>query len=259
MFDHQSILVGDCLDCLQGITAGSIDVVVTSPPYNIGIAYGSYDDCKPRDQYLLWLDAVAVALLRVMRPDASLFLNVGSTNIDPWLAFDVANVFRTRFMLQNNIVWVKSISIGDETVGHYKPINSKRFLNHTHESIFHFTKTGTVPIDRLAVGVPFVDKSNILRRGHAQDKRCAGDIWYIPYVTVQSKAQKFDHPSGFPVELAKRCIKLHGGGTVLDPFLGTGSTLLAALELGYSGFGIELDPQYAATALSRLQASQANL
>ena len=231
-----------------------MDVVVTSPPYNIGIAYRSYDDNRPREGYLLWLRDVGVQLLRVMKRDASLFLNVGSTNIDPWLESDVANVFRKLFVLQNHMTWVKSISIGDDTVGHFKPITSKRFLNQNHEAIYHFTKTGDVAIDRLAIGVPFKDKSNIERRGHAQDKRCAGNVWYLPYDTVQTKDQKYNHPAGFPLALPSRCIALHGvtDAMVLDPFLGAGTTLVAADRLGHRGIGMELDPVYAQSAFDRL-------
>jgi site-specific DNA-methyltransferase (adenine-specific) len=132
-------------------------------------------------------------------------------------------------------------------------------LNNNHESIFHFTNTGKVPLDRLAIGVPFKDKSNIARWGHARDRRCVGNVWFIPYKTVRSKAQKFDHPAGFPVELPTRCIKLHGGKniTVLDPFAGTGSTLVAAEKLKCRGIGIEIDGDYSATAVERLRRVQA--
>jgi site-specific DNA-methyltransferase (adenine-specific) len=167
----------------------------------------------------------------------------------------VASAFRETFVLQNHIIWVKSISIGDDTVGHFKPITSRRYLNQNHEAIFHFTKTGSVEIDRLAIGVPFKDKSNIARWGHARDKRCGGNVWFIPYKTVQSKAQKHHHPAGFPVELPERCIKLHGrtNAAVLDPFLGAGSTLVAAQNLGCSGIGLELDSAYAEAAVARLK------
>ncbi|MBY6243363.1 MULTISPECIES: site-specific DNA-methyltransferase [unclassified Methylosinus] len=257
MVGRQEIVLGDCEDELARMEAGSTDVVVTSPPYNIGVAYRSYDDKRPREEYLEWLRRIAAAIERVMKDDGSFFLNVGSTNADPWLAMDVANVFREAFTLQNNFTWVKSISIGDDSVGHFKPIAGQRFLNNNHESIFHFTKTGSVRLDRLAVGVPFKDKSNIARWGHDRDKRCAGNVWFIPYKTVRSKAQKFDHPAGFPVELPERCIRLHGktAATVLDPFLGAGSTLVAAERLGCAGVGIEIDPQYAGTAMERLRAS----
>jgi len=253
---RQSVLLGDCLAELRSLAPDSIDVIVTSPPYNIGVAYRSYDDRRPQDQYLSWLGEVATELERVLRPDGSFFLNVGSTNAEPWLAIDVACEMRRRFTLQNHIVWVKSLSIGEDTVGHFKPISSERFVNNNHEAILHFTKNGSVKLDRLAVGVPFKDKSNIARWGHRRDRRCAGNVWLIPYRTVRSKAQKFDHPAGFPIELPERCIRLHGhrdGLTVLDPFLGAGSTLVASARLNCEGIGIEIDPDYRDAALARLQ------
>jgi site-specific DNA-methyltransferase (adenine-specific) len=252
---HQEVIVGDCLQVMSGMAESSVDVVVTSPPYNIGVDYKSYSDTLPRATYLDWLRTVSKALHRLMRPDASLFLNVGATNTDPWLDTDVAACFRDDFVLQNKIIWVKSISVGDDTVGHFKPITSGRFLNNNHESIFHFTKTGARQIDRLAVGVPFKDKTNIARWGHARDRRCAGNTWFIPYETVRSKAQKFDHPAGFPVGLPERCIKLHGqtDAVVFDPFVGAGSTVVAARNLGMNAIGIEIDPDYAAIAQQRLE------
>jgi site-specific DNA-methyltransferase (adenine-specific) len=252
---RQTVHLADCLAALRTLPDACVDVVVTSPPYNIGIAYRSYDDRRPRESYLAWITGIGVELSRVMNDGASFFLNVGSTSTDPWLAMDVAGALRSTFVLQNHITWAKSLSIGDDTFGHFKPITSRRYLNHNHEAIFHLTKTGGVAVDRLAVGVPFKDKSNIGRWGHARDRRCAGNVWHIPYKTVRSKAQKFDHPAGFPVELPERCIRLHGveGAVVLDPFLGAGSTLVAAQRLGCTGIGIELDPHYAAIAVERLR------
>lgn len=252
---RQTILHGDCLHHLRATPADSIDVVVTSPPYNIGVAYRSYRDRRPRASYLAWLAEIGRELHRVMRAQASFFLNVGSTGADPWIAQDVAAAFRDIFVLQNHIVWVKSVSIGDDTVGHFKPISSRRYLNQNHEAIFHFTRSGAVPLDRVAVGVPFKDKSNIARWGHKADRRCAGNVWFLPYDTVKSRAQKFDHPAGFPVSLPERCIRLHGqeAATVLDPFLGAGTTLVAAQRLGCDGIGIELDRAYARTAAERVR------
>jgi site-specific DNA-methyltransferase (adenine-specific) len=234
----------------------SVDVVVTSPPYNIGVQYSTYDDRKPRATYLAWLSDIGRLLHQVLRPGGSFFLNVGSTSSDPWVAIDVAGSFRDIFVLQNHITWVKSVSIGDDTVGHFKPITSHRYLNNNHEALLHFTKSGNVKLDRLAVGVPFKDKTNIARWGHKRDRRCAGNVWFIPYQTVKPKAQKFDHPAGFPVELPLRCLRLHGGKglSVLDPFAGAGTTLVAAQQLGHAGIGIEIDREYAARAVTRLAA-----
>jgi site-specific DNA-methyltransferase (adenine-specific) len=250
-----TILTGDCLTHLPSIPDNTVDVIITSPPYNIGINYKTYNDQKPRDVYLNWLKTIGVELFRVLKNDGSFFLNVGSTNVDPWISMDVSNIFRDIFVLQNHITWVKSISIGDDTVGHFKPINSKRFLNQNHESIFHFSKTGNTILDRLAIGVSYKDKTNIKRRGHKQDKRCAGNNWFIPYETVQNKNEKYNHPAGFPLELPMRCLKLHGKSdlVVLDPFMGTGTTIVAAHKLGHIGIGIELDADYVNTCIARLR------
>lgn len=256
LFDRQTLLVGDCLTHLAALATASVDVIVTSPPYNLGAAYHLYRDNLPRAAYLAWLRQVGTHLARVLKPDGACFLNAGSSNVDPWLVADIGAVFRDLLTLQNHIIWVKSIAIESITSGHFKPITSKRFLNHNHETIYHFSHTGRVPVDRLAIGEPYMDKGNIKRRNHAQDRRCAGNIWFMPYRTVQSKADKYHHPAGFPIELPLRCLRLHGvaDALVLDPFMGTGTTLVAAHRLGHRGIGIELDPVYAQTALHRLSA-----
>ena len=142
----------DCIDWMNGQKEKSIDCIITSPPYNLDIKYGKYQDDLPRESYLKWLHDIAVAMKRVLTDNGQLFLNVGYSNIDPWVAMDVAQVFRNVFVLQNNFTWVKHIAVNDQGYGQYKPILSDRFSSATTESIFHFTKEGNVKIDRLAIG-----------------------------------------------------------------------------------------------------------
>ena len=255
LMNNYEIIISDCLQHMKTMESSSIDVVCTSPPYNIGINYNSYKDEKPRDSYFSWMKDIGIEIKRLLKPTGSFFLNIGSTNIDAWFETDVALIMRDLFVLQNKIMWVKSISIKGNTFGHFKPISSKRFLNNNYETLFHFTKDGNTVIDRLAVGVEFKDKSNIARRKHTQDKRCDGNVKFIPYETVQTKGQKFNHPAIYPVELPEYCIKLHGGnhGIVLDPFVGSGSTLVAAKKLGWYGIGVEIDDLYANIAKQRLE------
>ena len=120
--------------------------------------------------------------------------------------------------------------------------------------MFHLTLDGAVKLDRLAIGVPFKDKSNIARRGHAGDVRCRGNTWFIPSRTVQTKAANFNHPGTCPVDLPRWCIRLHGrpGARVLDPFIGTGTTALAAALEGAEATGIEMDGEYLAIAAERV-------
>lgn len=257
----------DCLKGLKKIEDSSVDVIVTSPPYNIGIKYNVYDDTITREKYLDWIDEIAISCKQVLTDEGSFFLNIGGTSTDPWIPFDVAQRFREHFVLQNMIHWIKSIAIpkacmgnyqhikGDIAVGHYKPISSKRFHNQCQEFIFHFTKKGDVKLDKISIGVPYQDKSNILRwkSTNGGDLRDRGNTWFIPYETIKESRP---HPSTFPVELPIMCIKDHDGITedtlVLDPFMGIGSTAIAAIRLGVNFIGFEIDNKYVEIANERI-------
>ena len=248
------VVHGDCLAVMAAMEPESVDAVVTSPPYNINLAYSSYQDSKTDEEYLGWLVEVFAGLRRLLRPGGSVFLNLSGSPSRPWLPFEAIVRLRPLFQLQNHITWVKSIAAGGGSYGHYKPVPGARFLHHMHEHVFHLTLTGDVTLDRLAIGVPFQDKSNIARRGHTRDLRCRGNTWFIPYATVRSKAGKFNHPGAFPVELPLWCLHLTGLASpeVLDPFAGTGSTLVAAGWAGGRGIGIEVDSGYVDTMRVRL-------
>ncbi len=263
--------LGDCLDVLSQLAEQSIDVIVTSPPYNLGIRYRSYDDTMPRREYLEWTGQWIRAVVRVLRPEGSLFLNVGAKPTDPWTAIDVAQAVRPHLRLQNTIHWIKSIAIekslagaranleDDLAVGHYKPINSRRFVHDSHEFVFHFTASGDTPIDRQAIGVRYQDQSNVGRwRTAGSGVRCRGNTWFIPYETIQSREKDRPHPATFPPKLPEMCLRLHGLGrvqVVADPFLGLGSTAVACAELGLSFVGIEMDEDYLNQATERARAA----
>jgi site-specific DNA-methyltransferase (adenine-specific) len=261
--------LGDCIEVFNQLPARSVDVIVTSPPYNLGIRYNRYRDTLSPGDYLQWTDAWVAAATRVLRPDGSLFLNVGARPTDPWTALDVAQAVRSRMRLQNIIHWIKSIAIDRESagaaaglsrdlaVGHYKPINSDRFLNDCHEFVFHFTPDGTTAIDRLALGVPYQDQSNIARwRAAADGLRCRGNTWFIPYETIQRRDRDRPHPATFPSRLPEQCLKLHGLArikTAMDPFTGLGSTAVACARLGVNFIGSEIDETYLKEAVMRTE------
>ena len=260
--------LGDSLEVLRGLAEGSIDAIVTSPPYNLGIRYRTYDDTIPRHTYLEWTDSWIRLAARALASEGSLFLNVGAKPTDPWPALDVAQAARTHLHLQNTIHWIKSITIekslagarakleDDLSVGHYKPINSKRFLHDSHEFVFHFTPTGKTPLDRQAVGVRYQDQSNVARwSGASSGVRCRGNTWFIPYETIQNREKDRPHPATFPPKLPEMCLRLHGLtrlGVVADPFLGLGSTAVACAQLGISFVGIEMDERYLKEAIARV-------
>lgn len=267
-----NLLHGDSLRILPTLSAESFDLVVTSPPYNLGIDYRSFKDTSPRDEFLRWCRAWAAEVKRVMTDDGSFFLNVGAAPANPLLPHQLVIALtdgpQPLFVLQNTFHWIKSISIetrGGETIsaGHFKPINSKRFVNDCHEYVFQLTKTGAVPLNRKAAGVPYQDKSNIARWGHTggEDLRCRGNAWFIPYDTINSRDNERPHPATFPVALVERCILLHGKGPetrLLDPFLGIGSSAVAARRRKIADFtGIELDDHYLEAARERLRDEEA--
>lgn len=255
------LLNGDVIERLKSLPNARFKCIVTSPPYNIGKDYGTtVNDKKPMDEYLKWMEEVFVECKRLLTDDGSLFVNIGYSNVNPWIAMDVANVLRKHYLLQNQITWVKNISIEDVSYGHFKPINSKRFMNVTNESLFHFTKKGDVPMDRLAIGVPYMHKSNLNSRSQKgvtrADVRCRGNTWFVKYDTIQNKKERGHHPASFPVALANMCIRISGlkeTDMVLDPFVGTGTTLVAAKELGFSGTGIDINREFLDFAKSRLE------
>jgi site-specific DNA-methyltransferase (adenine-specific) len=127
----------DCLNVFRELEPHSVDVIVTSPPYNLGIRYNKYEDSLNQTDYLEWTGTWVAAAARILKPHGSLFLNVGTRPSDPD-GIDVAQAARAHLRLQNIIHWVKSIAIDQESrrrsrphtrpaVGHYKPINSDRF------------------------------------------------------------------------------------------------------------------------------------
>jgi site-specific DNA-methyltransferase (adenine-specific) len=259
---------GDCLEVLATLPERAVSVVVTSPPYNLGVRYRSYDDTLPRGRYLAWTGEWVAAAARVLDPAGSLFLNVGSKPTDPWTAIDVAQAARPHLHLQNTIHWIKSIAIDREAagasagldphlnVGHYKPINSDRFLNDCHEFIILVTPAGLTPLDRRAVGVRYQYASNIARWSHSggHDRRCRGNTWFIPYETIQSRDKDRPHPATFPPRVAEYCLRLHGlarTAMVMDPFLGLGSSAVAAAQLGLDFIGVEIDEAYLEEAIAR--------
>lgn len=260
----------DCIEFMHKMKDENIlvDVIVTSPPYNINKEYGEYKDNKEIDKYLEWLHEVAKASQLILKNDGSFFLNMGCRPSEPLIPFLVAEKFvKARYVLQNTIHWIKSVSIDPEdigrnngsrsnenlSIGHFKPIISERYLSDLHEYVFHFTKTGNVKIDKLRTGVTYQDKSNIGRwKSAIRDKRDRGNVWVISYPTIQESRP---HPAVFPVKLPQRCIELHGvkpNMFVYDPFMGIGNTALACIRLKVNYYGTEIDLRFIKVAQEQI-------
>ena len=266
---NYSLLLCDCVEGMRAMDTGCVDLVVTSPPYNLGIDYSAYDDTMDRKKYLEWCCVWMGELRRVLAEKGSFFLNVGASPREPLLPHQIAiQAAQSGWVLQNTFHWIKSVSLPDPSgtgmlsVGHFKPINSKRFVNDCHEYVFHLTKSGDVPLERLALGVPYQDKSNIARWNHTngRDKRCRGNVWFVPYETIQCRATDRPHPASFPKQLVKNCLLIVGAKSkshVMDPFLGIGTSAVAAAEAGISRFtGFEIDKEYLRVAQEAVETAR---
>ena len=246
----------DAFQLLKKLPASSIDLVLTSPPYCMG---------KPYETSISAADFVALhrrilpMIERVLRPGGNVCWQVGhhvtngvSVPLDA-LVYQAASE-KTGLVLRNRIVWM---------FGH--GAHSQRRFSGRHETVLWFSKGNDYYFDLDAVRVPQKYPGKRAYKGARRGQwsgnplgKNPGDVWDIP--NVKSKhPEKTDHPCQFPVALAQRLIKglSKPGGTVFDPFMGSGSTAVAALQLGRNFVGSEILLEYVEIASKRLVALQA--
>lgn len=226
-----NIHLGDSYLGMQVLDDQSIDCIVTSPPY------------KDVDGYTPSLiSQVFSQCYRILANDGLCFVNFGHLAEDKMRPFKMAMILEgLGFTLSETFVWIKN---------HYKPIQGQRRVNNLTEFIFMFYKKKMPQLDRLSIGIPYIDKSNIGRYADS-DLKCAGNIWHIPYDTITSSDQKLHHDR-FPLGLPSRCLQLAKAQRVLDPFSGSGTTALACKELGLDFVGWEIDEGHYQISLQRL-------
>jgi len=227
------IHLGDCREGLQTLNSESVDCVITSPPYK------NCDGYTPKLMHEVFTEC-----FRVLTQTGLCFVNFGHLAEDKMRPFRFALIVQgIGFELRETFVWVKN---------HYRPIQGKRRVNNLTEFIFMFSKEMMPELDRLSIGIPYVDKSNVGRYADS-DLKCAGNVWHIPYDTITSSDQKL-HNDRFPLELPSRCLKLAQlPNMVMDPFSGSGTTALACKQLGCNFVGWEIDRTHYNTSLQRLE------
>lgn len=223
MLEKNQIYCMDCRDGLAKLNDNSIDLTVTSPPY------------KDEDGFTYELmNTVAKELYRVHKNNTLCFVNFGHLAHYKSRPFKTAMLFEDAgFEWVDTITWIKN---------HYTPIQGNKRVNNLTEFIFMFAKGNNYKLDRLSIGVPYEDKSNIGRYAD-KDLKCGGNYWEIPYDTIQYSWQK-RHKDRFPLKLPERCIKLSNipkGSLTLDVFVGGGTTAVKAKQLGMDFIGFELD------------------
>ena len=264
--NHQmiKILTADCFQEIHRIADQTVDCVITSPPYNIGLKYNQYRD---RDtEYTNKISELFAGIQRVLKPNGHFFLNVSPTRSDPVFAYRLAQL--VPMTIQNPIVWAKAVEMPGEGIRGRSVVtqNTDRYLCRGYEMVWHFTHKGKTPIDRHKSGVPYRAEwaeDNFKRTGRRT--RPTTDCWHIPYETTgymgktsESVKGPKGHPAIFPRELVRHCLNITGltEGTVLDPFAGTGTVATVCEERGLDSVSIEIDKDYTDFIRDRLADDQ---
>lgn len=234
------VLCGDCIEVMKTFPKESIDMVVTSPPYNIRKDYGNYKDNKTYEEYLVWLDQVWVECFRVLRDGGRIAINVGDTGRNPYYPVhcDIASRMRKSWWLRGIIIWNKQNCLSNTAWGSWQsPVNPS--LRGLHEFIIVASKY--IPQFRKYKKPSAWTKKDFLK--------ATLEIWnFSPETRLR------EHPAPFPEELPKRLIKLYSflNDVVLDPFVGSGTTCVVAQKLSRRWIGIDINPTYVDMTKKRL-------
>jgi len=225
----------------------SVHLVVTSPPYNVG---KTYDANLTLDEYRAFLRRVMAEVLRVLVPGGRLFLNIANLGRRPYLplhAFIIQDLLELGFLMRGEIIWDKGASAGPSTAWGSWASPANPTLRDTHEYILVFSKE-TFARPAKAV-LPPERRPTITAEEFLEFTK---SVWRFG----AEPATKVGHPAPFPVELPYRCIQLYtyAGEVVLDPFMGSGTTAVAALKTGRRYVGYEVDPAYCRLAEKRIAA-----
>jgi site-specific DNA-methyltransferase (adenine-specific)/adenine-specific DNA-methyltransferase len=260
----------DALKALSAFAPGSANLIISSPPYNIGKIY-ERDHKLSFDEYIAWQSDVITAAHAALAGDGSICWQVGNYVKDgSVIPLDIAlfPIFQNlRMRLRNRIIWRFNFGI-----------NQKKRFSGRYETVLWFTKSDSYKFNLDPVRVPQIYPGKRHSRGKAglagqpsgnpngknpsdywefsadRDFR-DNPIWEIPNVKA-GHPEKTEHPCQFPIELAERCVLAltDPGDLVLDPFAGTGASVLAAMKHGRTGLGIDKEASFVALANERIDA-----
>lgn len=268
-----TLLHGDVIEQLALLPKKSCSLAVSSPPYNIGKSY-ERNDRRTYEEYVEWQRQVVSAVDRTLTDQASVCWQVG-TYVRDGEVFPLDVPFITIFRelgykLRNRIIWRYNFGL-----------NADRRFSGRYETVLWFTKSNEYYFNLDPVRIPqlYPGKRHGPGKGSkagtpsgnplgknpsdywefsAETDFVENPVWDIP--NVKSKhPERTQHPCQFPVELVERCVLAltRPGETVLDPFLGTGASAIAAIKHGRYAIGIDRDDSYLETARTRLASLEA--
>ena len=240
------IICGDVLDYLAGIREPFVDLIVTSPPYNVGIKYDSWNDAMPVEEYRSWMGKVVKELLRITKRGGRLCINVPfigntwfrakSTKMQFYPAFYLPLIEEVGWIPRDFFVWIKT----------RQPENPNSFCGNA--TSWGSWLSPSCPYARCFAEVILVfhkETKKLQEKGEtdltkSEFLELTKNVWYFPAEISRQ------HPAPFPVELPRRLIKLYSyvGATVLDPFCGSGATCVAARMLKRNFVGVDISEKY---------------
>ena len=237
------IITGDCLDILASLERESVDLVVTDPPYNIGINYGLGKKADRRDDYDIWCSRWIEWCYRALKPRGSMWIISGQ---EYGACIDIA-MQSAGLSIRNRITWHETFGV----YCHNKFGRSSRPILYGVKDAKNFT------FNKSAVTIPSARQEKYGDRRAAAGGKLMGDVWQINRVCGTFRERVKGVPTQLPEELVERIVSVSSnpGDVVLDPFVGSGTTLAVAARLGRGGIGCELNPEYVKIAETRIAAA----
>jgi len=245
------IIIGDCTKELRKIKSKSIRLAITSPPYNLNKNYGLYTDNVHIDEWKKLIKETLTEIYRVLTDDGSFFLNVSpipdkkTGEIIPLDSISWQLGKEVGFFLRNKIIW------------HFNNMqNCVQRLSGRWEAVLWFVKDINNYVFNLNdIKIPCITQND--KRFDSNSGRNPTDVWYFNRVNNMTK-QKLNltkHPCIYPSDMIDRIIKMssHENDWVLDPFVGSGTTLVSAKRLNRNSIGIEINKDYEELIKQRLK------
>ena len=237
---YYKLIIGDCIKSLDLIEDYSIKSIVTSPPYNIGKDYASYSDKEQNYVYIEWLVELFKKCYQKLTMDGFIFLNMGNYAEKKTNSFQIIiELEKVGYFNKDNIIWNKT---------NWQPHPEKSsYLENKYEFIHVLTKKSN----------PEYYKNNVEKYRKIFGREKLTDVWNLS----PDMGNRTNHPAVFPSLLPEICIKLstNKDDLVLDPFLGSGTTMKVSRDLGRSCIGIEYDKQYINTIKDKVGWNQQTL
>lgn len=226
---------------MRELPDNSVHLMVTSPPYNVG---KDYDEDLTLEEYLAFLKSVWTETYRVLVPGGRACINVANLGRKPYIplhAFIIRDMLELGFLMRGEIIWDKGASASSSTAWGSWQSASNPTLRDTHEYILVFSKSA-FQREKMNGRADTISKSEFLE--------FTKSVWAF----AAESAKKVGHPAPFPVELPYRLIQLYtySKEVVLDPFMGSGQTALAALKSERHFVGYEVNADYLKLAQKRI-------